>query len=435
MGQPIPNPSPQAGLRALRAILQNRSVVPALSVFHAEMGDIFRLNALTFSAVMLAGPEAGRLLLTDRRDDFIWRLETDPLTDLLVHSVLVEDGQTHDDMRDKLSPALHKRMMARYAAGMVARTDQIIETWQDGQRLDMLVEARKVALLILMDSLFDEDYTPELRRLWDSVIYLIGYISPGLWMFWRGVPRPGYAKYRAQMDEYLYRIIDLKRQHLANTPDPESLDMVSYLIWSGMPRERIRDQMMTMLIAGHDTSTAQMAWTMYLLGQHPEALATAQAEVDAVLAGAPPDAENTRDLVWCEQCIKETLRLYPPIHIGSRTALHPVEFNGHDIPQGARVLYSIYLTHRHPAHWDAPDAFRPERFATGVKHEPYTYLPFGMGKRNCIGASFAQTEGRIVLARMLQRARFDATGAPHAHVHMGATLEPRPGAHMTVHLR
>jgi len=435
MSQPVPKPTPQAGLRALRAILTGRSVVPALSVFHAETGDIFKLSALNFSAIMMAGPEAGRFILTDHRESFIWRLESDPITELLMHSVLVEDGETHDAMRSQLTPSLHRAMMTRYAAGMVARTDQIIDTWADGQRIDMLVEARKIALLILMDSLFDVDFTPELKRLWDSVIYLIKFISPGFWMFWRGVPKPGYKKYRAQMDDYLVQIIGIKRDLLAKNPTPDTMDMITYLIHVGMPPARIRDQLMTMLIAGHDTSTAQLSWVFHLLGQHPDALIRAQTEVDTVLQARTPDAENTASLVWVEQCLKETLRLYPPIHLGSRTALHDLEFRGVHIPSGARVLYSIYLTHRDPKHWETADNFQPERFDPGIKYDPYLYLPFGMGKRNCIGASFAQTEGRIVLARVLQRVRLDATGAPKVHVHMGATLEPRPGVLLTVKKR
>ncbi len=435
MTLPVPNPTPQAGLRALRAIVRGRSVVPALSVFHAETGDIFKLSALNFSAIMMAGPQAGRFILTDQRDSFIWRLESDPITELLMHSVLVEDGETHDTMRSQLNPSLHRGMMTRYATGMVRRTDQIIDTWADGQQIDMLVETRKITLLILMDGLFDVDFTPELKRLWDAVIYLIGFISPGFWMFWRGVPRPGYKKYRAQMDDYLMQIIRIKRDLLAENPSPASMDMITMLIHVGMHPDRIRDQLMTLLIAGHDTSTAQLSWVFQLLGQHPDALSKAQAEVDNVLDGNAPDSENVADLVWGDQCLKEALRLYPPIHIGSRTALRDLEFQGTHIPSGARVLYSIYLTHRDPKHWEAADDFHPERFDPSIKYDPYLYLPFGMGKRNCIGASFAQTEGRIVLARVLQRVRLDATGAPKVHVHMGATLEPRPGVLMTVKKR
>lgn len=435
MSRPIPSPTPQAGLRALRAIVQHRSVVPALSVFHAETGDIFRLNALNFSAVMMAGPAACKFVLADQRDSFLWRLESDPITELLVHGVLVEDGQSHDSIREKLDPSLHKRMMSRYAEAMVRRTDQIIDTWENGQRVDMLDESRKIALLILMDALFEVDYSPELRRLWDAVIYLIKFISPGLWMFWRGVPRPNYDKYRAQMDDYLLQIIRLRQAELEKNPNRDAVDMLSYLIQIGMPELLIRDQLMTMLIAGHDTSTALLAWVFYLLGQHPDALQKAQAEVDSVLGGQTPTAENTVNLRWIDQCLDETLRLYPPIHLGSRTTIRDLEFEGVHIPAKTRVLYSIYLTHRHPQYWESPDEFKPDRFATGIKREPYTYLPFGMGRRNCIGAIFAQVESRIVLARILQRVTLDAANLPTSRIHMGATLEPRPGVPIGVKQR
>lgn len=435
MPRPVPNPTPQTGLRALRAIVQNRSVMPALSVFHAETGDIFRLSALNFSAIMMAGPAACKFVLADHADSFLWRLDSDPITELLIHGVLVEDGQSHDTIRKQLNPSLHKQMMTRYSAAMVRRTDQIIDTWAEGQCVDMLEESRKMALLILMDALFEVDYSPEMRRLWEAVIYLIKFISPGLWMFWRGVPRRGYVKYRAQMDDYLFQIIRLRRTELETTPNRDAVDMLSYLIRAEMPENLIRDQLMTMLIAGHDTSTALLAWVFYLLGQHPDALQKAQAEVDLLLGGQTPTAENTANLRWVDQCLDETLRLYPPIHLGSRTAAQDLEFQGVQIPKGARVLYSIYLTHRHPQHWDAPDDFKPERFNPGIKYDQYLYIPFGKGRRNCIGAVFAQVESRIVLARILQRVTFDATDAPKARLHMGATLEPRPGVFLTVKKR
>jgi len=407
----------------------------ALSVFHAETGDIFNLSAFTFNAVMMAGADACKFILTDQRDAFVWRIENDPITELLIHGVLVEDGASHDQIRGQLDPSLHKRMMTQYAVAILRRADQIIDTWADGQQIDMLDEARKMALLILMDALFEVDYTPELGRLWEAVLSLIKFISPGFWMFWRGVPRPGYPKYRAQMDDYLMQIIHIRRGQLTHQPPLDSPDMLSYLILTGMPDTLIRDQLMTMLIAGHDTSTALLAWVFYLLGQYPDALQKAQAEVDSVLGGDVPTAENTGGLVWLNQCLDETLRLYPPIHLGSRTAIQDIGFQGVRIPARARVLYSIYLTHRHPAYWDSPDAFKPERFAPGTKREPYTYLPFGMGRRNCIGAVFAQVESRIVLARILQRVTLDASGAPQARLHMGATLEPRPGVMLTVKKR
>jgi cytochrome P450 len=210
--------------------------------------------------------------------------------------------------------------------------------------------------------------------------------------------------------------------------------MLSLLIAGGMDDDLIRDQLMTMLIAGHDTSTASLAWALYLLGAHPDAQARARAEVDSVLGGQPPQPSQLGDLVYVEQVIDETLRLYPPIHLGSRVAAQELEFRGFRIPAGQRVLYSIYLTQRHPDYWPDPGRFDPDRFAPGVSHEPYTYLPFGGGPRNCLGAAFAQVETKVVLARILQRFGLQLV-KDNVHPHMGATLEPAPGVTIRVRQR
>lgn len=425
----IPEPTPQTSLRALRAIIRGRSVFPGLQVFHQETGSIFQINAPSFHPVMMVGPDACRFVLINARDDLRWRMEGDSVTSLLIHGVLVEDGESHDEIRRNLNPALHKRMLGGYVDAMVRRTDQVADGWVDDCPVDMLVEMRKVALLILMDALFEVDFTPELRRLWWSVLYLIQYISPGLWLFWRGAPRPGYRQARAQMDRYLFRIIQLRRDQLKHESDYAGTDMLSVLIHAGMSDDLIRDQLMTMLIAGHDTSTASLAWSLYLLGAHPDAQARARAEIDAVLGDAPPSADTYPQLTYLEQVMDETLRLYPPIHLGSRLAARDLEFDGYTIAKDTRVLYSIYLTQRNPAYWPEPDRFDPERFAPNIKHEPYNFLPFGGGPRNCIGMAFAQVEMRVVLARLLQRFTLERR-FKDVHLHMGATLEPRPNVLM-----
>jgi hypothetical protein len=149
---------------------------------------------------------------------------------------------------------------------------------QDGQVVDMLVEMRRAALLILMGTLFKVDFRPDIDRLWPAILKTLKYISPGLWLLWPGAPRPGYAAALQAFDDYLYGIIDQRRQDVGETDD-----LLGSLIAAGLDDDLIRDQLITMLIAGHDTSTALLAWALYLLGRHPEALAQAQVEVDAVL--------------------------------------------------------------------------------------------------------------------------------------------------------
>jgi cytochrome P450 len=200
-------------------------------------------------------------------------------------------------------------------------------------------------------------------------------------------------------------------------------DMLQHLIDAGLTDQVIRDQMLTMLIAGHDTSTALLAWTFTLLGQHPDVHARLVEEIDA---------QEKSSLL--DQVIKESLRLYPPIHIGNRRVAEELEFEEGNIPAGERMFYSIYLTHRDPAIWQDAESFCPERFARGRKTPPFSYVPFGGGPRACIGAAFGQAEARIVLTRLLQTHRFEFTNHK-IHAHMGATLEPRPGVRMKVKRR
>ncbi len=424
----IPTPSGQTSLRALRALVREHSVLAALEVFADELGSIFRFTMPGFNPVMLVGPEAARFVLVSDRQNLRWRNDSDPVTLLLRHGVLVEDGEPHDSLRRAMTPALHKQMLTHYAADMLRCTDSVTARWVPGSAPDMLVEMRRIALLILTDTLFKVDFSSDIGRMWNAVLKTLAYISPGMWILWRNAPRPGYSKALQQMNDYLYQIIRHRKQVLGSTDD-----LLGHLINMGMDDDLIRDQLLTMLIAGHDTSTALLSWTLYLLGKHPDSLHQVQAELDAVLGSQAPTAETVIELRYLEQVIEESLRLYPPIHLGSRVAAEDLDFQGHTIPSGTRVMYSIYLTHRMKQYWDEAARFNPERFsAEGNRlRQPYTYLPFGGGPRNCIGAAFGRIEAKLVLARILQQ--FDLALLPKpVYAHMGATLEPRPGVWMQV---
>ncbi len=422
----IPVPNNRVSLSALGALLGQKSVLAALEVFHAELGDVFRLPVPGFSPVMLVGAEANRFVLVEQRSDLRWRAEQDPVTRLLQHGVLVEDGDFHDSLRRQINPALHRRALEHYVEAMWRCTNTIIDDWCDAP-LDILVETRKIALLILTRTLFDDDFQPELQRLWQAILRTLRYISPGVWVLWRDAPRPGYQRARIQLDDYLYRIIRLRSAAPGD-------DLLSQLIASGMPQALIRDQLLTMIIAGHDTCTALLSWALYLLSSHREVQAKVQREIDAVLGSGPPSVAHIGELRYLDQVMNETLRLYPPVHLGSRIAASSLEFQGYQIPVGQRVLYSIYLTHRDARYWQQPAAFIPERFAPEQSRQPYTFLPFGGGPRNCIGMAFAQVEVKTVLARILQIYDLEFTGHP-IHLHMGATLEPHPGVQVRARRR
>jgi cytochrome P450 len=210
--------------------------------------------------------------------------------------------------------------------------------------------------------------------------------------------------------------------------------LLQHLIDAGLDDDRIRDQMLTMLIAGHDTSTALLAWTLYLLGSHAETYAQLVREIQAALGPDLPGAVAGWQPALLDHVIKESLRLYPPIHIGNRSVAEDIEFHGSQVPAGERLFYSIYLSHRDPEYWEDAEAFHPERFAHGRKTPPFAYVPFGGGPRACIGSAFGQAEARIVLARLLQTYDFELLDRK-VRPHMGATLEPRPGVFMRVRKR
>ena len=427
----IPTPNQQISLRGLRALLSQRSLLAALEVFHAELGDIFQIPLPGFNPVMLVGAEANHFVLVKERQNLRWRVDADPITRLLRHGILVEDGELHDALRRQINPALHRRMLEGYVNTIWQCADIVVDTWDADSPLDMLVEMRRIALLVLMKTLFHIDFEPELDRLWRPILRTLRYISPGLWIMWRGIPRPAYRAALRQIDDYLDQIISARR-----CSDDHQDDLLGSLIASGMPDGLIRDQLLTLIIAGHDTSTALLSWALYLLSSHIDAQRAAQAEIRAVLGGQPPSFAQLARLHYLDQIINETLRLYPPIHLGSRVAATDLEFQGFPIHAGQRVLYSIYLTHRDPRYWRDPAVFDPDRFSPGHAQQPtpYAFLPFGGGARNCIGTAFAQVEAKVVLARILQKYDLAFAGGV-VRPHMGATLEPSPGVRVKIRRR
>jgi cytochrome P450 len=424
----IPRPNAAAARRAARALLRERNILGALEALHQTLGDVFQLPLPGFSGIVLVGPEANRFLLTDARAQFLWRAEADPVTRLLREGVLVTDGAFHDELRQVMAPALHRSLFERFVGEMWRNADHVTSRWENGARINLLDEMRRIALCILTDTLFGDDFSGQVKPLWRAILRTLRYISPGPWLIWPEIPRPGYRRALGRMDAYFYQLI-AQRRAAPGAPSGGSPDLLGILIASGMDDELIKDQLLTMFIAGHDTSTALLAWALHLLSRHDEAMDRARAEVETTLGGEPPEMGNMRRLSYLDRVIKETLRLYPPIHLGSRIAAADVAFRDYRISAGTRVLYSIYLTHRDERYWPNPGVFDPERFApeNAGQRPAYVFLPFGAGPRNCIGAAFAQVEAKVVLARLLQRFAFHPVGgAPRPR--MRATLEPNPGA-------
>jgi cytochrome P450 len=414
--------SPETGRAALRALVREGSPLGPLKVMAQHVGHFFQIPLPGFRPYVVFGPEANRKVLVTERDKVLWR-NTDPVTDLLRRGILVVDGSEHDQYRELMEPPLYPSRLSEYTSQFMFQADRVSAQWHDGEVVDMLVECRKIALLIIMQTLFSKDVWGDLPHIWNPILKAIEYISPGPWIIWRKIPRWGFAKPLKALDEYLYHIIRDRRRSTIDRPSSMvhgQPDLFQHLIDAGLSDDVIRDQMLTMLIAGHDTSTALLAWTFALLGQHPKIHQYVVQEVDRM--------EKSPLL---DQVIKESLRLYPPIHIGNRRVPKEMKFGADKIPANERMFYSIYLTHRDPSIWENAEDFCPERFAHGRKTPPFSYIPFGGGPRACIGGAFGQAEARIVLARLLRTHKFEFMNHK-IRAHMGATLEPRPGVKMKV---
>jgi len=411
--------SPETGRAAFGALIKEGSPLGPLKVMAKHVGRFFQIPIPGFRPYVVFGPEANRKVLVTEREKVLWR-NSDPVTELLGRGVLITDGEEHDHYRELMEAQLHPSRLPNYTQMMIEQTGRVSSQWKNGEIVDMLVESRKIALLIIMQTLFSRDAWDDLPQIWNPILKSIQFISPGMWIFWRRIPRWGFRKPLRDLDNYLYRIIAYRRRW---TIDHGPLDLLQQLIDAGLSDDVIRDQMLTMLIAGHDTSTALLAWTFALIGQHPDIHVKLVDEVDT-LEKSPLLGE----------IIKESLRLYPPIHIGNRRVAEEMQFSEGSVPAGERMFYSIYLTHRDPAIWENPEAFCPERFAGGRKTPPFAYVPFGGGPRACIGAAFGQAEARLVMAQLLKTHTFEFT-KHKIHAHMGATLEPRPGVRMRVSKR
>ena len=198
--------SAQTGRDALHSLLREGSPLGPLKVMAEQVGRFFQIPIPGFRPFVVFGPEANRKILVTERNKVLWR-NTDPVTDLLRRGVLVVDGEEHDHYRELMEPPLHPSQLSNYTQMMIDQTDRVSSMWKDGEIVDMLVESRKIALLIIMQALFGKDIEKDLPHLWIPILKAIKFISPGPWIFWRKMPRLGFKKDLKTLDDYLYQII------------------------------------------------------------------------------------------------------------------------------------------------------------------------------------------------------------------------------------
>ena len=393
--------------------------------------------------IMFFRPEHARFFLVDQARGFAVATGRDMMRRFLGDALLTTDGDVHRQQRRLVQPAFHKKRVESYAEIMVRQTrDMLEETWRPGERLDVAAALQEVTLRIVVQALFNVDLRTQSAGLSQLFTQVVEAQNPVLLRYsTTDLPFLPYHKVvlaRRQLDSFIYDLIAQRR-----TAERDEGDVLSMLLQTrdeenGLMLDDvgIRDQMMTLIAAGHETTSNSLAWTLVLLSRHPEIRAKLLAELADVLGGRPPTVDDLARLPYLDWVVNESMRVYPPAWTLGRTAIEPFELEGYQFPAGTRVMFSQWVIHHLTDVWGDPDTFRPERWdpATGQKPPQGAYFPFGAGPRMCIGMPFAQIEARLVLATILQRFTPELIPGYRVEPLPRVTLRVKHGLPMTLHL-
>lgn len=404
-------------------------------------GDFVPIRFGPFRAHMAYGPAEIEEILVDRAADFRKSFGTRMLIPLLGRGLLTAEGDEWLRHRRLASPAFHRERVEGYGRTMARYAQEQVDSWTDGEAVDLHDEMTALTLRIVARTLFDTDVTSRIEEVarigtWIQDFYYLRFASLRF-LIPTWLPTPGNRRLAAatrRLDEVVYRMIRERR------PGEDRGDLLSMLLLArdehgvGMPERQVRDEVMTLLLAGHETTALALSWAFLLLDRSPDARRQLEAELAGVLGDRPASPADVPALPYAQAVINETLRLYPPAYVTGREAVRDTTIGGVRIPKRHIVLISMYTTHRDPRFFSEPDTFRPERWLDGLeKRLPRgAFIPFGMGSRKCIGASFAMMETALLLATIARRWRFEM--APE-EIGTQPSITLRPGAAMPGRIR
>ncbi|MBK8170206.1 MAG: cytochrome P450 [Sandaracinaceae bacterium] len=352
------------------------------------------------------------------------------------HSLLLLDGAEHLRERRLLMPSFHGERMQAYVRVMRDLTQAAIKTWKRGEPMRVHPEAQAITLDVIVHTIFGVDESEGVGKLRDTLKSLLNIGSNPLLLMpmfqhdlGRLSPWGRVAILKRKVDAELFALIAAAR--VRNREGRE--DILSMLIDArdetgrALSDRELHDEMITMLIAGHETTATTLSWMFHWLSQRPDIQEELRAEIEQVTGGAPLQAGHIAGLKLLDAVCKETMRLSPVVPVVGRHLARPMTIGGHDLPEGAIATPCIYLTHRNPAYWPNPDEFDPQRFMD-TRINPYAYLPFGGGARRCIGLAFATMEMKVVMATVLGAIRFrKVPGEETRTVRRGVTFVPSNG--------
>lgn len=426
-----------------RTLQAARDPLPLLLSLYEEHGPIFSARLLHHPVIFMIGPEANHFITVAHPENFHWRESSfGDLIPLLGDGLLTIDDAYHDRARAIMMPAFHREQVAASVEAMVAEATPAIDRLRPGAVVDIYGWMRGLAMRIAMRALLglDPDEAGKGAAAAEHFERALGFYGTDFHLRLLRGPGSPWSKMvrsRAILDQIVHDEIAQRR----GSPDPDKMDILSLLVavrdeaGEGFTDKEIRDQVMTLMFAGHDTSTSTLTFMMHELARHPDVLARLREEQDRVLGGDPPDIDRLeREMPYLDMVVDEVLRLYPPAWIGPRRAVRDFEFGGHHVSRGAYVNYCSWASHRIPEVFPEPEAFIPERFTRERKAAlpRGAYVPFGGGRRICIGKRFGQIEVKLVATMLLQRLRLDAMPGRVMTVRQMPTLSPRGGLTMRV---
>lgn len=435
----------------LRELLSHlRRIQQQMPMFLHEVGqkygDIVLLGEGKFSAYFLNHPEAIAHVLQENYQNYTKNtIQYNQLRKITGYGLLTNDGESWQRNRRLIQPAFSRNKLMALVPLIEEVILPVIQRWSvaadGGKLINVDQEMMELALQIVNRFLFGMEEQTEAGKMTNAVITALDHLVERVrhpWMPPDLFPTPSNFRNRRalkSLDEICLRII-----RSAETAPPSEENLLTVLLQARQDAglnfgdTQVRDEVITLLIAGHETVASALTWTWYLLSQNPQYYPRLREEIRIVQGGRPPVPEDFSNLLLIGQVFDEALRLYPPAWLLSRRSIASDNIMGHVIPANALVIISPYAIHRHPAFWERPEAFYAERFAPDapVKPHRYAYIPFGGGPRLCIGFQFALFEARTILAHLLARFQLSLPQDAVVHVDPLVTLRPRGGLWMRV---
>ncbi len=421
--------------------------LPLLLECYERYGQVFTIKVLHGNIVFMLGPAANHYMTVSHAHNFIWRQSHfRDLIGLLGDGLLTIDGDFHRRSRQIMLPAFHRERIAASIGVMQAETERALEQLTPGGHIDLYSWTRHLAMRIAMRALFGLDPDGEPAQGTDAAALferaLSFYATEYTARFMRG-PLTPYARLQSAakaLNRVIYAEINRRRATGARGEDVLSLLLDAHdEDGTALSDRQVRDEVMTLLFAGHDTTTSTVSFMFYELARHPEIADRLVAEQHEQLRGQPPRAEQLMggELKQLEMVLEETLRKYPPAWIGPRRSVAPFEFEGVRVPENAYVNYCSWASHHLPDVWRNPERFDPERFAGGAREAipKGAYIPFGGGSRTCIGMRFGQLEVRTIATLILSRFQLELPRDFELEIRQMPTISPREGLPMMVRER